>query len=377
MAYNDYGAFVYLDGRRQRDHEDVTLGSVLSGSYDPSTAGGIAIYADLLSRMDESDDGTLALREPDAVDELRHAVLGGPGDGVFMTVYKVGFWAARLFLVEGGNVTDEMGPEGIRHALGLPDEMEGGGDPMWEGVFDRSFEWHGCTVTCEMLDDEEAWRDGRPLSRARLAYAEGDGHAVWDAFFGPSYGAGLSDIGPGADRLFDELASDGWPRPWRGLSLSQEQSYIDDEIDDEGRWWSYGEGPEVRRIYVTSSHDDRSASDIEIREFDGFEPTGHTDKDGNEDERYYANVGIRVGGRSYDIGGDDLVDIRSACGLLNVGIALGRAGIDYVEHTGDAAFDRHTYALVKAARESGDVRAFLSKWAGFEGDDVDPSGPMC
>lgn len=370
MAYNDYGAFVYLGGIRQRDHEDVTLGDVLSGSYDPGTAGGMAIYCELGSRLHEGEDGTLEYDEPSDVDKLRHAVLGGPGDGVYMTVYKCGFWGTHLFLVKDGRVADEMDAFGLRQALGLPEELEDGRDPMWEGVFDRSFEWHGWTVTCEMLDDDDAWRKGQAPNRARLEHTAPDGHeVVWDAFFGSAYGAGYSDVEPGTDDLFDELGDDGWPHAWHQLSLMQEQAYVDDEMDDDGRMWSYGEGPEVRRIRVTSEHEAESAPDIEIRQVDGFRPTGRKDEDGNDEERYRAWVCIRMGGRTYDVYGDELVSMSCVCQLLNAGIALGRAGIDHVDNDGTDIFARRAYEVVESARESGDADGFLVDWAHFKGED--------
>ena len=87
MAYSDYGAFVYLNGKRRTDKEDV-------GVYDTDEASlpsGLRIYANIM-------------KHPDGCEWFEHSHHGVLGDGIIRVgCYKQG-WPE---LYEWGNGKDK------------------------------------------------------------------------------------------------------------------------------------------------------------------------------------------------------------------------------------------------------------------------------
>lgn len=87
MAYSDYGAFVYLNGKRREDKEDV-------GVYDTDEASlpsGLRIYANIM-------------KHPDGCEWFEHSHHGVMGDGIIRVgCYKQG-WPE---LYEWGNGKDK------------------------------------------------------------------------------------------------------------------------------------------------------------------------------------------------------------------------------------------------------------------------------
>lgn len=112
MAYNNYGAFAYLNGVRQRDREDVTLDQILNET-EYKASGGQAVYDHLIENSTVDESGNIEYHEPDDEHELNHAIIGGPGDGVYLSVRRYGFSRSVLFYVEDGKVVDKLTAKGI------------------------------------------------------------------------------------------------------------------------------------------------------------------------------------------------------------------------------------------------------------------------
>lgn len=227
MAYNDYGALVYEGASRRQDREDVTLTSVLQGTYDPGTAGGSAIFEHLIEHMGDSAPQPYWAG-------LKHAILGsGP---VYALVYKEGLRPCELVHLDGdGHPDDVLDAIGMRaligHAADVVDTDDEYVDPLvpygdTEQAF--SFTWHGAKVRYAAHTLREMADEGLAPCELELD----DGTTVWRAFYGSEYGAGFVDIEPWAKAAFRRLGPASRPMPWRQVevcSFGAHDCYVDDE----------------------------------------------------------------------------------------------------------------------------------------------------
>jgi len=159
MAYSDYGAFVYKDGIRRTDREDVAV----FNDDDKDHPSAYRIFANIRRNRKKYPDGN-----PPWHEHSHHAVLGdGP---VRLCGYKS---TAELFhLADDGTVTDvDLAPFQV-DAAGFDGDTHRG-------------EYAGATF--------EARQDDGPHGRVvLLSFVEADG-AKWEATCGYLYGAGHMD----------------------------------------------------------------------------------------------------------------------------------------------------------------------------------------
>lgn len=108
MAYSDYGAFVYENGKRRTDKEDVALfasDEETFGEDSVNIPSGIRIYAHLLHQLSQGSKATMA-------NSLCHGVIG---DGAIrVRCYKTGLPDICELTNEGVNaikyVSDDTDP---------------------------------------------------------------------------------------------------------------------------------------------------------------------------------------------------------------------------------------------------------------------------
>lgn len=368
MAYNDYGAFVYKNGRRRTDCEDVPI----FGDRDTDLAPGARIYASLVRQYAEGPDGEMNPFEWPS--RCQHGVMG---DGrVRVGAYKTGIYAASIYVLsEDAPVAegDRIGRDGdtggydlagtnpfsvaiedcaeiIRRSgqepVGYPKGYDGSDahKAQWD-AYDRQlygpyrYELDLCGHHL-LFEAREPSKALRPAYHARMECPDGD---VWDMFYDSLYGAGHSDCRFGdtpRDPRFDEI------------------DYVAVGNGDLGAW------PVSRHLLLKVSESDGhggrlvregriSVYDAILAELAGS--LGVTAHDGNGDEKADWD-----GGRVYsedDMGTEHvlyrsmedltgayepistfsdykrpyLVPPEAAIGLVRLGIDLARAGIDSVE----------------------------------------------
>ena len=176
MAYSNWGAFVYRDGERRKDKEDV-------GVFDTDEAAVptyLRIWFNILKRRLEQhkqwDDMSPEEREADQVRHSHHAVLG---DG-----------RVRLCGYKNGPSLWMIGDDGTPHRVVLPDKPD---DPAG---CDDDFE-----VSGDLLVEGATWHwlfhqfDGTMID-LRLKEPTG---TVWTSRCGYEYGAGWMDDDAGKD----------------------------------------------------------------------------------------------------------------------------------------------------------------------------------
>lgn len=181
MAYSDYGAFVFKDGERRRDKEDV-------GVYDTDEANlpsGARIYANLLKNMDA---GTTD-------DWWRHSHHGVMGDGnVRVACYK--YWFPDFYVwKKGDDAPTRISFDTIARANGWEKEE-------FATQYDENDEELYCNweVGYELRDFTvpdldgylfSVWHDpwsGKPQQVAWMKEPDG---TVWDCEYDAEYGAGF------------------------------------------------------------------------------------------------------------------------------------------------------------------------------------------
>ena len=183
MAYSDYGAFVYENGARRRDKEDV-------GVYDTDEASlpsALRVYANIIKNMGAGDD----------VPWWRRSQHGVMGDGkVRVACYKQGF---PHFYVWSDGVTDPVCVdfESIVKANGWE------GEPFveyYKGKPYPDFDYELFEFAVPECDGYVFAATGNSGSEAPAYWArmvEPDG-TVWECYYDCGYGAGLTDVGEDA-----------------------------------------------------------------------------------------------------------------------------------------------------------------------------------
>lgn len=175
MAYSDSGAYVYKDGVRRTDREDVEV----FDDQDKDLPPGARVFASLSRRLAATDAGG---PEPGWHQHSHHAVLGdGP---VRLCGYKSRpeLWA----------MTDD-GPALVNLKPFMADHDD-------DGELIAGFgEWAG-----HVFDISPAEIKGHPHQLIALRLVEPDG-ALWTAHCGYLYGAGHTDRNPDI-----ELSSKHW-----------------------------------------------------------------------------------------------------------------------------------------------------------------------
>lgn len=367
MAYNDYGAFVYLNGERQTDYEDVPV----FGERDTELGPGQRIYASLIRQMAGDDEAGETERGKAMFEWPSRCHHGVMGDGkVRVAVYKTGIGAASVYVLkdetdiaDGTNVgrdgdtgdydVDGTNPfeaaiEGAEELLALagvevapyPEHYDGSPEHQaqadaWTeqryGTYRYEFELAGHRL---LFEGRECSEVVRPSYHARLTCPDGD---IWDVFYDSSYGAGLSDClpgGDGRDPRFDHIdvgrVGDGDRSAWpvtRCIPLRYHDGLSADGLVSE------------QAIAVSEG------SLRELAESLGVVPTGAGTDDGigtqvgdGDDSRnrilYRAMVDetdehMPISTFS-NYGDDHIVDPEAAIKLIQLGIDLARMGVDEV-----------------------------------------------
>lgn len=162
MAYSNWGAFVYKDGQRRTNREDV-------GVFDEDEAelpSGARIFANIAKAREKY--GAAGEKQP-AHEHSHHAVLGDGPVRLAGYKYHVDLW----HLAEDGTVTnldlDQF--EVKRSEYGTVETLKG--------------EYEGCRFTAELDEDSGNLID--------LTLTEADG-AEWTSRCGYLYGAGHMDL---------------------------------------------------------------------------------------------------------------------------------------------------------------------------------------
>lgn len=329
MAYNDYGAFVYLDGRRRADCEDVPV----FGERDEELAPGERIYANLIRQMQSSDD---------AYRWFEHCHHGVMGDGpVRVGVYKTGLWSCGVYVMRDGekegedtptiesiNETDDILRLSGAEPIPFPEDYDGSEEQKTKadaherqlyGPYRYEFEVEGHRIIFEARE-----YDGvvSPTYHARMTCP--DGH-VWDAFYDVSYGAGLSDFVYGAkgrDPRFDEIDADAVGRGDRSAWPVTRTLHL--RAIDTGCWGR--RSVRERRISVSGSTLGGLAASL-----------GIASEGGDDDEHIlYRSLEDATGhlepvSTLSDYDGARLVEPDTVVSLIRLGIQLAKMGVDDVD----------------------------------------------
>jgi len=170
MAYSDYGAFTYCNGKRRPDKEDV-------GVFDTDEAGlpsGVRIFANLIKNRER---GTEAWWQ-----HSHHGVLGdGP---VRVGCYKQGLGSSRIyFWPDGAAAPQEYAP---RELTGAPPELEFEYDH-----FEVRHDFGSGEYLFTFTDDAHS-----ASGHYEATMTEPDG-THWACTYDYGYGAGLTDIATG------------------------------------------------------------------------------------------------------------------------------------------------------------------------------------
>lgn len=326
MAYNDYGAFVYKDGRRRTDKEDVPA----FAEGDTDLGPGSRIYASLMRRMAEQADEDSAT-PPNPLDDGRiyHGVLGdGP---VRVCLYKQGMWPIRIVAVDDdGKVTELDADDVIRSYShdyvhwhpGMSEEESKAHDRQVYGPYLYRAEVRGHLIEFEAREEDGV---AKPNFRARMECPDG---SVWEAWYDALYGAGHLDVGS-ARHAYDEWDSerDGkWGPQWRTLRIRN--------YEDRERW----DSDLLGTVYAVRERDlSTLAKDIGIA---GTEDDSGADEQGlrilyrclrDADPENVALMGIGVESTATRYGRGVDIDLGVALELVRIGIRLGKLGVDDVD----------------------------------------------
>lgn len=170
MAYSDYGAFVYFNGKRRTDKEDV-------GIYDTDKASlpsGLRVYVNILKLKDDDD------RE-----WYKHSHHGVMGDGrVRVGCYKQG-WPEIWEWEKGKDEPTEYAFDYLSRKFGWDDYVEYSGNRYEADEYDNEFDflgWH-FHFWGDLYGDTPKY--GATMSR--------DGE-TWECQYDCSFGAGFDDI---------------------------------------------------------------------------------------------------------------------------------------------------------------------------------------
>lgn len=327
MAYSDYGAFVYEDGRRRRDREDAEAFSDDLADL-PS---GTRIYAHLLGQIaDGKLDGDGEADGDGLPDGIFHAVMGdGP---VRVCLYKCGLYASHIYALSGG---DDGRPRvrdidlyEIGRLAGQPVSPPGGADgdesyAAWErlayGPYDLRLDVEGHRIRFEAIAPDGVHS---PNFHASMECPDG---TRWDAWYDMSYGAGLTDIGVDQHR-WDEcsarsLADADAPR-WACLPLRLTQAME--------RCHPYANAGAAVLV-----------GERTLAALDGIRPPDGEDPDARRLRCLYRRLGgddmldlptsTLASRRGDDTGG---IDPEVAMSLVRLGMRLARRGVDDVECVG-------------------------------------------
>lgn len=168
MAYSDYGAFVYLNGERRTDKEDV-------GVYDTDEASmpsGLRVYANIM-------------KHPDGFKRFEFPHHGVMGDGSV----RVGCYKQRRPEVyeweDGADEPTRYTFDGLSRKFGWDDHEEYGGRRYETDEYDREFDFPGWQFHFWGSDFSGAPRYGATMSR------EGE---TWECDYDYMSGAGFDDI---------------------------------------------------------------------------------------------------------------------------------------------------------------------------------------
>lgn len=170
MAYSDYGAFVYLNGKRRNDKEDV-------GVYDTDEAQlpqGMRVWANILKNIDSGEDKW-----------WEHSHHGVMGDGyVRVGCYKQG-WPELYIWEDGKDEPTAITYDCLSRKFGWEDFDEYRGIRCAPYTYHKEFDFHGWHFT---FDGNEF--GGTPKYSAEM---ERDGEH-WECDYDYGFGAGLSDF---------------------------------------------------------------------------------------------------------------------------------------------------------------------------------------
>ena len=363
MAYNDYGAFVYKNGKRQTDCEDVPI----FGEHDTDLAPGARIYASLIRQYGDAPDG-----EKGPFEWPSRCQHGTMGDGkVRIGAYKTGLYAVSIYVLSeddsvvddtpigrssdtGGYDIDGRNPfsvviencdEIIRRAgqepVGYPDDYDGSDEhkEQWDaysrqlyGPYRYEFDLCGHHLLFEARPASEVVR---PSYHARMECPSGD---VWDMFYDGLYGAGHSDCRFGnapRDPKFDEIdyvaVGNGdygaWPVS-RSLCLRvYESADYGSRFVREGRISVYDSvlAELAGTLGITATHDENVDGERTYSEDDMG--TEHILYRSMEDlTNVYEPISTFSAYKR-----DYLIPPEAAIDLVRLGIDLARAGIDSIE----------------------------------------------
>lgn len=183
MAYSDYGAFVYENGERRRDKEDV-------GVYDTDEASlpsALRVYVNILKNMEAGDDATW----------WKHSQHGVMGDGkVRVACYKQGFPDFYVW-PDGEKEPHRVSFGSIVAANGWEEEpfvndYEGGLYPDYDY---EEFEFVVPRCDGYVFSATGSSFSDKPAYWARMVEPDG---TVWECYYDYGYGAGLTDVGEDA-----------------------------------------------------------------------------------------------------------------------------------------------------------------------------------
>lgn len=339
MAYNDYGAFVFCDGKRRKDKEDVFAfeeQATCVGVDLASLPSASRIYAVIGAELENAgkESGTDTAARPFWERMPFHSVLGD-GD-VRLCIYKADLNSACLLIrSEDGDVEcidgfrfKDLATNGACDASAFAyrdDEAWEDRDARLEAYFKEnevpayiddngyivppfslSFSFAGHAFAFEAKErenalDAPAWYDDKPYLHAVMKTPDGN---RWDCFCDAAYGAGWMDEALG------ELQGDGTVSPFREMNALTALSELPD-------------------FYVEASVVATPEGDVLYqgeRAFDGEDGYGTTMEK------------ISTLPRGSFIDPADFIEI------LNMGIALHRKGIERVsDGTRGCWFDSNDY----------------------------------
>lgn len=206
MAYSDYGSFVYLNGLRQRDHEDVAV----YNNAEAELPSGARIYNNIIRNIQEN---TKDKCEFDQMSERCHHGVLGNGD-IRVAVYKEGITSTLIF---------DRKNQKIYYA---DDIIKLAGKDIAPSSKQNCKEYIKCyykdyNYTVEIEGHKMTFSEvfnanvTRPLFKATMTTPDGD---EWVCFYGSQYGAGLIDCYDN-EHDFDKLEED-LPGYWKELVLN-------------------------------------------------------------------------------------------------------------------------------------------------------------